>query len=81
MNRGSIVALGSDETLYIVAHIENGFIFIHKLRGSKKILKLPFDSVKLLILWFSLCPLNWGLFFAYRLLVYLITHKPYLNVF
>ena len=50
MNRGSIVALGSDETLYIVAHIDNGFVFIHKLRGSKKILKLPFDSVKLLIL-------------------------------
>ena len=50
MIRGSIVALGNDETLYIVAHIDNGFIFIHKLRGSKKILKLPFDSVKLLIL-------------------------------
>jgi hypothetical protein len=50
MIRGSIVALGSDETLYVIAHIENGFVFIHKLRGSKKILKLPFDSVKLLIL-------------------------------
>jgi hypothetical protein len=50
MIRGSIVALVSDEALYIVAHIDNGFVFIHKLRGSKKILKLPFDSVKLLIL-------------------------------
>jgi len=49
VTRGSIVALGNDETLYIVAHINNGFIFIHKLRGSKKILKLPVDSVKLLI--------------------------------
>jgi hypothetical protein len=50
MTKGSIVALGSDETLYIVAHIDNGFIFIHKLRGSKKIIKIPSDSVKLLIL-------------------------------
>jgi hypothetical protein len=50
MIRGSIVALGSDETLYVIAHIDNSFVFIHKLRGSKKILKLPFDSVKLLIL-------------------------------
>ena len=52
MIRGSIVALGLDETLYVIAHIENGFVFIHKLRGSKKILKLPSDSVKLLLLWF-----------------------------
>ena len=44
------MAFGSEETLYIVAHIENGFVFIHKLRGSKKILKLPYNSVKLLIL-------------------------------
>ena len=50
MNRGSIVALGNDETLYVIAHIDKGFVYIHKLRGSKKILKLPFDSVKLLIL-------------------------------
>ena len=50
MIRGSIVALGSDETLYVIAHIENGFVFIHKLRGSKKILKLPSNAVKLLIL-------------------------------
>ena len=50
MIRGSIVAFGNDETLYVIAHIDNGFVFIHKLRGSKKILKLPFDSVKLLIL-------------------------------
>ena len=50
MIRGSIVALGSDETLYVIAHIDKGFVFIHKLRGSKKILKLPSDSVKLLIL-------------------------------
>jgi hypothetical protein len=50
MNRGSIVALGNEETLYIVAHINNGFVFIHKLRGSKRILKLPHDAVKLLIL-------------------------------
>ena len=50
MNRGSIVALGNDEALYVIAHIDKGFVYIHKLRGSKKILKLPFDSVKLLIL-------------------------------
>ena len=50
MIRGSIVAIGNDETLYVIAHIDKGFVFIHKLRGSKKILKLPFDSVKLLIL-------------------------------
>ena len=50
MNRGSIVAFGNDETLYVIAYIDKGFVFIHKLRGSKKILKLPLDSVKLLIL-------------------------------
>jgi len=50
MIRGSIVAIGSDETLYVIAYVDNGFVFIHKLRGSKKILKLPCDSVKLLIL-------------------------------
>ena len=50
MNRGSIVALRNDETLYVIAYIGKGFVYIHKLRGSKKILKLPSDSVKLLIL-------------------------------
>jgi hypothetical protein len=50
MNKGSIVALGNDETLYVIAYIDKEFIYIHKLRGSKKILKLPHDSVKLLIL-------------------------------
>jgi hypothetical protein len=50
MVRGSIVAIGHDEALYIVAHLDHGFVYIHKLRGSKKIIKIPSDSVKLLIL-------------------------------
>jgi len=50
VTRGSVVAIGNDETLYIVAHVDQGFVFVHKLRGSKKIIKLPLDSVKILIL-------------------------------
>jgi hypothetical protein len=50
VTRGSVVAIGNDETLYIVAHVNQGFVFVHKLRGSKKIIKLPLDSVKILIL-------------------------------
>jgi hypothetical protein len=50
MVRGSIVALGKDEALYTVAHIENGFVFIYKLRNPKKPIKVPINSVRLLIL-------------------------------
>jgi hypothetical protein len=50
MTRGSIVAIGHDEALYIIAHLDHDFVYIHKLRGSKKIIKIPSDSVKLLIL-------------------------------